>query len=205
MWLKVYSCYLNFSSTSPFGFHVQRTFDDFLIVEREFMWRSSTYLLKKLVERSTQDYCYFFFFLLLCTTSLTERVDVFFDLLEVASRLVCSRAASYPCLTAPGQTFPRDVETAVWIVSTIITVLKVLVGFFRRSFTNSRHVALSHETISTNRLFPSHDLPDICCRNNGSVLRYFISPVIWYFRSRNFLRLDKRVVIVLTWHSQGVQ
>jgi hypothetical protein len=92
----------------------------------------------------------FFFFLLLCTTSLVEWVDVLFDLLEVASRLVCSRAASYPRLTAPGQTFPRDVETAVWIVSTVITVLKVLVGFFRRSFSSNRHVALSHGTISAN-------------------------------------------------------
>lgn len=34
---------------------VRWTFDDFPIVEGEFMWKSSTYLLEKLVERSTQD------------------------------------------------------------------------------------------------------------------------------------------------------
>lgn len=77
------------------------------------MWRFSTYLLKELGREIGARLLLFSSFLPLCTTFLVERVDVFFDLLEVTSRLVCSRAASYPRLTAPGQTFPRDVETTV--------------------------------------------------------------------------------------------
>jgi len=65
-------------------------------------------LREELVERSTKDYCCFSSFYSFVQLSFVERVDVLFDLWEVASRLVCSRAASYPRLTASKQTFPRD-------------------------------------------------------------------------------------------------
>lgn len=140
--------------TSSRGFHVQQTFDDFLIVEREFVWRSSSYLLEKLVERS-QDYCCFFLFLFLCTISLVERVDVLFDLFGGCESSHLFKGCFLSSLHRTGANFPsrRRNHCMNRVEYNYGAESIALVGFFRRSSSNNRHVALSHGSISANVCF----------------------------------------------------
>lgn len=167
------------------------------------MWRFSTWLLEELGrEKSTQDYCCFLLFTPLYNLSHRESRCILWPLGYKSSRLFKGCFLSSPHRTEAN--FPLGhrnrcmnrvdcnygAESISWILLT--------------KFLEQQTCCSLPRDYKRKRLFPSHDLPDICCRNNGSVLRHFITPVTCCFFAAKIFRLDERVVIILTWHSQDV-
>lgn len=181
---------LRFSlSTSPRRFHVQQTFDDFLIVEREFVWRSSLRETRREIDAGLL--LFFFPFSPLYNLARRESKCTLWPVGGCeSSRLFKGCFLSSPHRT--GANFPSgrrnrcmnrvDYNYGAESISWILPL----------KFLEQQTCCSLPRDDKCKRLFPSHDLPDICCRNNGSVLRYFITPVVHYFSAAKIFRLDKR-------------
>lgn len=148
-------------------FHVRRIFDDFLIVEGEFVWRSSTYLSEKLVERSGKDYRLLFFFFTPLYNSRRESGCTLWPLGGCeSSRLFKGLIlSSLHCTEA---NFPAgrrnrwmnrvdcnyDAESMSWILSTKLLAIDMSLSL--------------PKDYKRRRLLSSHDLLDVRYRNNNT-------------------------------------